>query len=192
MKNYLWIFVAIMCMISCDNSDEDTLTSDNAFTLGGVKYETPYCFFEDEGIEAGNRDLRSYVIELVSDEHDGEPFVYDNPNSHVVTFVLFSPSLTELESGEYEPTTATDTYLCSKELKPGENLGGIAVGIKLNDEPNKQVISCVSGTITVKKLADNQYYFSYNTICDNGMSLKGSFKGSVTILDYIKWGCWDD
>jgi hypothetical protein len=190
MKNYISILVTITCMISCDN-DEETLTSDNAFTLDGVKYETRYCFFEDEGIEAGNRDLRKYGIQLVSNEHDGAPFVLDNPNSQVITFTLLSPSLTELKSGEYIQSAAIDNTLCSKDWKPGEYFG-IAVGIKLNDEANKKVIICINGKITVKKLADNEYYLSYSGTCDNGMSLTGSFKGSPTFLDHKQWGCWDD
>jgi len=189
MRNYISIFVTIICMISCDK-EEDTLTSDNTFTLDNVKYETPYCFVEDWGIEAGNRDFRRYDIQFVSDAHDGDPFVLDNPNFHVATFVLFSPSLTELKSGEYTLSTATNNTLCTKEWQLGEYLG-ISVGLELK-ETNKVIIETWSGKITVKKLGDNQYYFSYSGACDNGMSLKGSFKGSITILDYKKWGCWED
>ena len=192
MKNYISIFATVICVISCDNNEEDHLTSDNTFTFDNVSYETPYCFFEDRGIEAGNRDFREYIIQLVSHEHDAEPFVYDNPNTHVITFALFSPSMTELQSGEYNPTKATDNYLCNKEWKPGENAGGAVVGLELNDNSSKYIEECPGVMITVKKLGDNQYYFSYSGYCDSGRSIKGSFKGSITILDFKKWGCWDD
>ena len=190
MKYYLSILITVICLISCDNVEEDNLTSDNTFSLDNVKYETPHCFVEDWGIEAGNRDLREYTILLASDEHDGDPFVLENPNTHALTFVLFSPSLTELASGEYILTTATDYTLCSKEWKPGYYLG-TSVGTKLK-ENQKDIMYCPGGKITVKKLANHEYYFSYSSTCDNGKSLKGSFKGSITMLDYIKWGCWDE
>ena len=130
MKYYLSILITVICLISCDNVEEDNLTSDNTFSLDNVKYETPHCFVEDWGIEAGNRDLREYTILLASDEHDGDPFVLENPNTHALTFVLFSPSLTELASGEYILPTPTDYILCSKEWKPGYYLG-TSVGTKL-------------------------------------------------------------
>jgi hypothetical protein len=176
--------------MSCDNNDEEPLTSDNTFTLDGVKYETPYCFFEDWGIEGGDRDFREYIIQFVSDDHDGDPFVLDNPNTHVTTFVLFSPSLTELESGEYSQSTAIDNKICTKEWEPGSYLG-ISAGLKLQ-ETNKEIMYCANGMITVRKLADNEYYFSYSGTCDNGKLLNGSFKGTITNLDYKDWGCWDD
>jgi hypothetical protein len=116
----------------------------------------------------------------------------DNPNTHALTFVLFSPSLTELVSGEYTVSTSTDNFLCNKQWKPGECLG-ISLGLELTNDSNSRFVEgCRGVTITVKKLADNQYYFSYGGYCDSGRTLEGSFKGGVTILDYKKWGCWED
>lgn len=192
MKPYLSILIAFILTTSCDNNDEENFTSDNTFTFDNVKYETPVCFFEDEGIEAGNRDFRSYSIQFVSHEHDGEPFVLDNPNTHALTFVLFSTSLTELASGEYTRSTATDNHLCSKEWKPGES-SGIVFGLKLDNDSNSRFVeACDNVKITVKKIGHNEYYFSYGGTCESGRSLNGSFKGLVTTLDYKKWGCWED
>lgn len=179
MRNYSGViaFCFLLCVFACTEEEKENTT--NGFTADGQFYATPYAEYHKSGT---NKD---YAFTFSSKDIEGNKttgYKFVGIENSTLNAVGIG-DLTLANEGEFVGEFFFDN---TETLDYGIDSYNYFANLEFDADRNAinpPDYHIIDGTFTIKSKSANVFDIEYEASFDNGVSIKGKFKGEVKPLD---------